>query len=303
MEHTTARRAVEFESEGVTLRGVLHPAAEHPDGPAVVLAHGWTATVAMGLEWYAAAFAEVGVTALAYDHPNLGTSDGEPRGLIDPWSQARGQRDAVRFAADHLVSGPVALWGDSGAGADAMVVAAVEPQVRAVVALNPTLGAEPPGPPPEGYLADLLAMVSSSAVDPAPDDVVGPLPMVAVDPSAACASPSPQALKWFIEHGGAPGAGWVNELTYADPGGRMPYEPYWCLEHIDVPVMITASPADEVSAADAEVSRAALEQVPAPTHLQLLDAGHFGALWRDSAAFEDAVAEQADFLRRSLVLH
>jgi uncharacterized protein len=294
------RLPVEFESEGAVLRGFVVPAQGHPDVPAVVLAHGWTATLEMGLTWFASVFARAGVSALVYDHRNFGISDGEPRGLINSWVQARGQRDAVRHVADHCVAGPVGLWGDSGAGADALVVAAVEPRVRAVVALNPTLGAEVPGPAPDGYVDEVAAMLASGEVDPAEEDVAGPVPMVALDPGASCASPSPQAFKWFVEHGGAHGSGWVNSLTYADPDARMPYEPFWCLDHVDVPVLVTASPTDEVSVADAEVARAGLDRVPAPTQLQLTDAGHFGSLWPGSRHFHDAADAHARFLGEAL---
>jgi dienelactone hydrolase len=294
------RRPVEFESEGATLRGFVVPAAGHPDVPGVVLAHGWTATLEMGLTSFASVFARAGVSAVVYDHRNFGISDGEPRGLISPWVQARGQRDAVRHAADHVVSGPVGLWGDSGSGADALVVAAVEPRVGAVVALNPTLGAELPEPAPEGYLDELAAMLAHGDVEPADEDVAGPLPMVALDPSTSCASPSPQALRWFVEHGGARGSGWENRLTYADPDARMRYEPFWCLDHVDVPVLVTASPVDEIAVADAEVARAGLERVGAPTRLQLTDAGHFGALWPGSRHFHETADAHAQFLVEAL---
>lgn len=294
------RRPVVFESEGATLRGFVLPAVGHPDVPGVVLAHGWTATLGMGLTAFAEVFARAGVSAVVYDHRNFGISDGEPRGRISPWVQARGQRDAVRHVAAEVVTGPVALWGDSGSGADAFVVAAAEPRVRAVVALNPTLGAQVPGPAPDGYVDEVVTMLEGGDIDPLDEDVAGPLPMVAVDPSTACASPSPQALKWFVEHGGAPGSGWVNQLTYADPDARMRYEPFWCLDHVDVPVLVTASPVDEIAAADAEVARAGLERVGGPTTLQLTGAGHFGALWPDSPHFHETADTHAVFLAHAL---
>jgi hypothetical protein len=298
---TPARRQpVEFESEGAVVRGRLVPAPGHPDVPGVVLAHGATATLEMGLTAFAAVFAEAGVSALVYDHRNFGISDGEPRGEINPWVQARGQRDAVRHTAEHLVSGPVGLWGDSSAGADSVVVAAVEPRVQALVALNPTLGSEVPAPAPDGYVDDVAAMLSTGDVEPAEEDVLGPLPMVSLDPGVSCLSPSPQAFRWFVEHGGAHGSGWVNRLTYADPDARMPYEPFWCLEHLDVPVHFTASPTDEIAVADAEVARVGLERVGARTQLQLLDSGHFGALWPGSQDFRDAAGAHARFLGQAL---
>ena len=48
---------------------------------------------------YAEVLAEAGVSALLYDHLNLGISGGEPRQEINPWVQSRGYRDAVTLAS------------------------------------------------------------------------------------------------------------------------------------------------------------------------------------------------------------
>ena len=76
---TTSRVAVEFEPERATLRGFLFVASiGEPPFPLVIMTHGTSATIQMVAERYAEAFAAAGVSALLYDHRNLGMSGGEP---------------------------------------------------------------------------------------------------------------------------------------------------------------------------------------------------------------------------------
>ena len=84
------RKDIEFRTEdGVTLRGWLYLPDDAADQvPVVVMAHGFSAVKEMGVEQMADALAGEGFAVLAYDHRNLGASDGEPRQEIDIWAQA-----------------------------------------------------------------------------------------------------------------------------------------------------------------------------------------------------------------------
>src|SRR6266498_3059736 len=93
------RQDIEFDAEGVTLRGWLYL----PDGatgpvPTVVMAHGFSAVKEMFLDSFAEAFAAGGLGALAFDNRNFGASDGEPRQEIDPWAQVCDYRHAITWA-------------------------------------------------------------------------------------------------------------------------------------------------------------------------------------------------------------
>jgi cephalosporin-C deacetylase-like acetyl esterase len=86
---TTARTDVEFPGfGGVTLRGWLYRPAGPDPAPAVVMAHGFSATRHMGLPAFADDLTAAGFAVLLYDHRNLGDSDGDPRQEINPWAQA-----------------------------------------------------------------------------------------------------------------------------------------------------------------------------------------------------------------------
>lgn len=78
-EGVVIRRNIEFNSEGVTLRGWLYL----PDGvttavPTIVMAHGYSAVKEMYLDAFAEVFSRAGLGALVFDNRNFGASGGEP---------------------------------------------------------------------------------------------------------------------------------------------------------------------------------------------------------------------------------
>ena len=71
-----ARRDIEFNAEGVILRGWFY-AAEASPAPAVVMAHGFSAVKEMYLDSFAEVFHGAGLNVLVFDNRNFGDSDGE----------------------------------------------------------------------------------------------------------------------------------------------------------------------------------------------------------------------------------
>src|ERR1700687_5643441 len=99
------RRDIEFNAEGLTLRGWLYV----PDGakkpvPTVIMAHGFSCLKEMFLDKYAEVFVKDGLAVLVYDKRCFGASDGEPRQEIDPILQVRDYQHAISFAG-HLPGG------------------------------------------------------------------------------------------------------------------------------------------------------------------------------------------------------
>src|SRR5690242_16432772 len=93
---------VEFDAEGVTLRGVFF-AASGGSGPTpcVVMSHGWAGEVTHFINDFAEVFAASGISALAYDHRGWGRSDvarGKPSHESDPWEQIRDFQHAITYA-------------------------------------------------------------------------------------------------------------------------------------------------------------------------------------------------------------
>src|SRR5258708_36797563 len=106
------RSDVEFQSLGAPLRGWLFPPPARR-APAVIMAHGFSATRSMTIDKYAEAFYAAGFAVLLYDHRGFGASDGDPRLQVNPWVQARGYMDAVGLVSrlDGIDPSSVAVWG------------------------------------------------------------------------------------------------------------------------------------------------------------------------------------------------
>jgi dienelactone hydrolase len=198
------RLAIEFESEDAVLRGFLYTAVNgDPPFPMVVMAHGTSATIPMVADRYAEVFAEAGVSALIYDHRNLGISGGEPRQEINPWVQARGYRDAITFAStiDDHDSTRIGIWGDSYSAGQVFLVAACDPRVRVVVAQCPVFGATSPDVEPTREVFEAIRETFQSGdVSGRPEDKTGPVPVVSPDQLGAPSLLKPiQAYRWFID--------------------------------------------------------------------------------------------------------
>ena len=88
---------IEFKSDGITLRGKLITPEENVNLPVLIMTHGSSATYNMAVIDYAYEISKSGFAVLVYDHPSIGSSDGNPRVEIELWRQARGYRDAISF--------------------------------------------------------------------------------------------------------------------------------------------------------------------------------------------------------------
>lgn len=304
---TVIERDVEFTSEGATLRGRL----VMPGGPprrrsAVIMAHGTSATIEMVAIEYARAFARAGLVALIFDHRNFGRSEGEPRCEINPWVQCRGYLAALDFAGLQPEIDPesIGLWGDSYSGGQVVVVAACDPRPKAVVAqcpvFGPTLPAAAPSPADFAIFRDILLR---GDVRGTPETTTGPLPVVSFDPISWPSLLAPvQAFRWFIEHGGRPGSGWVNRASRVVPPTQVPYQPMLCAPQVQVPTLLMVAPEDEMLHANVQVTRHAYGLMPGPKHWVEIAGGHFGLLYHPGTLFDEAVGVQAAFLRDSLAL-
>lgn len=134
-----ARIRSDFASQGVRCSGDLYlPAGRHRP-PVVVMAHGFAAERTFGLPAYAERFAGRGLAVYLFDYRGFGDSDGEPRGYVDARRHLADWRSAVAHVRSlHQVDGSrLALWGTSFSGGHAMVTAANDPGVTALVAQVP----------------------------------------------------------------------------------------------------------------------------------------------------------------------
>lgn len=300
------RVAVEFESEGAVLRGFLYEAVKgEPPFPVVVMSHGTSATIPMVTDRYAEVFAEAGVSALLYDHRNLGISGGEPRQEINPWVQSRGYRDAITFASTIEDHDPtrIGVWGDSYSAGQVFLVAACDSRVKVVVAQCPVFGADLPGVDPTREVFEAIREIFESGdVSGGPGDKTGPMPVVSSDQLGTPSLLQPiQAYRWFIDYGGRHGSGWQNQATRINPSNTAAYSPYLCAPYVTVPSLMMVAPADEMAHANPAVSRRAFDLLPGEKDWYDIDGGHFGLLYHPSDLFKEASTVQATYLTGHLL--
>ena len=155
------------------------------------------------------------------------SSDGEPRLEVNPWVQARGYVDALRFieSVPWIDVDRVALWGDSYSGPQAMIVGAVDDRPAAVIAQVPAIGAHPPPTDLDGALFSTMAdTLLYGDVSGGPEHTTGPLPVVSANQLSTPSLLKPiQAYRWFIEYGERPGTKWENLTTRVLPPTPCPF--------------------------------------------------------------------------------
>jgi pimeloyl-ACP methyl ester carboxylesterase len=105
------------------------------------MAHGFAGTRDVALPYFAERFARDGLAAFVFDYRYFGASGGSPRQLVDPWSQLEDWRAALAQVRrlDGVDHTRVGLWGSSLGGGHALVIAAEEQSLRAVVAQAPLI--------------------------------------------------------------------------------------------------------------------------------------------------------------------
>ncbi|MBI2858423.1 MAG: acetylxylan esterase [Chloroflexi bacterium] len=146
------RRDIEFKSEGQTCRGWLFtPDKGKGPFPGVVTAMGAGYVKEFPIMLiHAEEFVRRGMATIIFDYRHFGASDGQPRQHLDPQEQIEDCRNAISLAETLPEVDPqrIGFCGVSVGGAHALVVAAVDPRIKCVVSVVPTV---------DGYVLHRLA--------------------------------------------------------------------------------------------------------------------------------------------------
>jgi fermentation-respiration switch protein FrsA (DUF1100 family) len=280
------RRDIEFNAEGVVLRGWFY----YPDGatgpvPTVIMAHGFSAVKEMYLDRYAEAFSQAGLGVLVFDNRNFGASDGQPRQEIDPWAQVRDYRHAITFARTlpEVHRDRIGIWGSSYSGGHVLVVGAIDRRVKCVVSQVPLVS---------GYrnvlrlvrndvIPQLRAQFDADREARFRGEPPAMIAVVAEDPTKTpCALPTPDSWQWFTETGRTRAPAWRNEVTLRSVEMLMEYEPWVYIDRVaPTPLLMVVAAHDVLTPTDLalEAYNRALE----PKKLVLLPGGHFDAYTTD----------------------
>ncbi|HVA68913.1 MAG TPA: alpha/beta hydrolase [Candidatus Binataceae bacterium] len=290
------RKDIEFNAEGVTLRGWLYtPERAGAKVPAVVMAHGFSAVKEMYLDRFAECFAAAGLAALVFDNRNFGASDGEPRQEIDPWAQVRDYRHAITWirAQPGIDRERIGVWGSSYSGGHALVVGAIDRRVRCVVSQVALIS---------GYrnfqrfirqdmMGELRAQFDADREARFNGAKPAMVPVVSADPLVPSALPTVDSAEWFLETGRTRAPAWRNEVTLRTIEMITEYEPGSYIAKISpTPLMMIVAKGDHVAAADQALE--AFGEAREPKRLVILKGGHFDAYVRD---FESASKPACDW--------
>jgi fermentation-respiration switch protein FrsA (DUF1100 family) len=289
------RRDIEFDAEGVTLRGWLYV----PDGaggpvPTVVMAHGLSAVKEMYLDSFAEAFAAGGLGALVFDNRNFGASDGEPRQEIDPWAQVRDYRHAITWAQSRpeVDADGIGVWGSSYSGGHVLVLGAIDKRIKCVACQVPLVTGigNIQRLVRQDFLGPNRAAMEQDRAARYRGEPPAMVPVVDPDPLAVSALPTPDSWEWFSETGKRRATTWKNEVTLRSVEMLMEYEPGVYVERISpTPLLMVVAASDHLTPTDLALE--AYQRAREAKRLVLLPGGHFDAYVKDFDAASGAARD------------
>lgn len=281
-----------------------------PDGvanpPVVVMAPGLGGTKDGLLEPFAWAFVERGLAVLAFDYRCFGGSEGMPRHWVSPRRHREDCEAALAFIrdgiADRVDTARVALWGSSFSGGTALVTAARDHDVSAVVAQCPHLRT-PDHLQPHGWA--LARFVCCAVLDLIP--ILPPLYIPLFGrPGEWVFAPStenpsardfdgPLGSDFWRRLPRPPLGGWENRMLARGLATLDEVVPMDELTAVECPVLLVCAERDDmVPSATVEEAQRLLPSA----ELARYDCGHFG-LYTGPAQPRNA-QRQAEFLARTL---
>ncbi|MEC3979290.1 alpha/beta hydrolase [Amycolatopsis sp. H20-H5] len=276
----------------------FYPPEAIGDAPAVVMAHGFGATRALGLGSYARRFAAAGFAVLVFDYRGFGDSEGTPRQVLDVGRQLADWTAAVEHARGLPGVDParIALWGSSFSGGHVVSLAARDPRIAAVVAQVPYLGLVRRRALPRARTVKLVvkaladrALAAAGSRSPLLVPTIG-------DPDSAAllrVAGAEAQFRSLLE----PGASWDNAVAARVVLSLPGYRPGEVAGRIRCPALFCACEADTITPKAPVVAAARA----APRGRLITYPGeHFG-IYR-GPVFERAVEDQTRFLVEALTL-
>ena len=293
------RSDVTFQSSGTRCAAWLYRPAESGGGPTpcVVLAHGFSGVRDQRLDAYAERFAQAGLAALVFDYRYFGDSDGEPRQLLDIRRQLEDWRAAIAYARtlEGVDPARIAIWGSSFGGGHVMTLAARDPSLAAAVS--------------QVAFADGLITLPSLGIGQAlwltreglRDQVAAlrgrpPHMIAAAGPPGSNSVMNTPDAEPGIQAITPPGSTWRNEVAARIALHIGSYRPARQAGKIRCPILFCVADNDDLTApglvlkAASKAPRAEVKRYPI---------GHFDIYVGE--AFERAVSDQTDFLKRHLL--
>ena len=290
---------LQFKSGGLNCSAWLYqPADAAASTPILVMAHGLGATRRMRLPAFAERFAAAGYACLVFDYRHFGDSEGEPRQLLDIRRQLDDWKAAASFARSlpDIDHDKIVLWGTSFSGGHVLSVAADDDRIAAVISQCPFTDG----------LASILAMdpvnslkLTALALRDRIGAFIGARPVMVTTagrPGSTAMMTAPDAYDGYV--GLMPEeSGIQNHVAARVALDIVRYYPGRRAKAVSCPVLFCVCDTDSVAPARATLRHA--KRAPRGEILRYAE-GHFDIYV--GAAFERVVADQIEFLRRSVPL-
>ena len=298
MSGEVVREDTTFRSDGVHCAAWLYrpKAAKKSRVPVVVMAHGFAAQRAFGLESYAKQFAARGLAVLLFDYRHFGDSGGEPRDLVDHRRQHRDWLGAIEHARsiDQIDPESIGLWGSSYSGGHVIWAAAKTPGVKAVVAQAPMLDVLRSARVGPRYVLQAVGHIVADYGAAMLGRTPHYIPTVAEpDQFAALNQPgSDSGYRAIIPKD----ANWKNRCTARSLWTSLFFRPARQAARVRCPALIVIAERDQVIRA--RVIETAAARIPRATVLRV-PVDHFQ--FYQGELFETISQKQAEFLERHLI--
>src|SRR5271157_2069014 len=298
----TRRSDVEFVSgaRGERCRAWLYlPETDEPR-PVVVMAHGLGGIKEMRLDAYAQKFSDAGYACLVFDYRHFGTSDGEPRQLLDIGRQLEDWDAAIAYVRQTRAvrSDQVILWGTSFGGGHVIASAAGNQLIAGVIAQCPfTDGVS------SALVSNLISLVKATTLAFCDlfRSVVGVKPLMVSTsgaPRSAALMTAPDAEPGYLGLVPKNSTSFRNQVAARFGLQIVFYRPGRKASKVTCPILFCICETDSVAPAGPTLRYAS--QTP-KAEILLYKEGHFEIY--GGQAFERVVADQLAFLERHFPVH
>ena len=292
---------IDFLSGECLLKGRLYLGKDFKLLPFIIMTHGTSATITMGINYYASAFQQAGFNVLLYDHEGIGSSDGKPQS-INPWIQARGYKNAYKYLKynKYLHNNKVFLWGESFSGMLVLVVGALIKNITGIISVTPSCGSEIiKFKNKNKNFITLKNIFHKALIDRFEADVIGPIAVVSnnQDKHTSLLKPK-EAYDWFMTFGNTKNSKWKNIITRITPKTKVAFSPQLTAPFIKSPTLMITAENDEIEQANPIVQKKVFEDILVDKILIKINGGHFGCLYPNSNIFKTNLKHQLILLNK-----
>lgn len=300
-------RQVEFNSEGVTVRGILRlPDNVSGKVPLQVMAGGWCYTKEIVMPYYGEHFVNKGVGILMIDYRNFGDSDGARRQHLDPWMQIEDYRNGISFAETlpEVDADRIGIWGISYSGGHVLIGAATDPRAKWLISTVPVVDGYQTMRRTHGesrFHVLQAAIVADRRKRFATGGSGDTLPMSSMTPDTELSSwPFPDVCEIFNDIKGREAPNHEHWNTVESVEMLLAYDvSAYCRKLYDQPVLMSIAQGDDHTSGDLEIE--AFNMIPSPNKTLDIARGitHM-SLYNNPNNLNKVAAVQADWLEQQL---